>query len=529
MGHRMKGEPAFKALHRPPQPAPAPDGGKLQAVSVLDDFSHASFSDALQLWPIQPANVTTDLDQIQPDFVFVESAWNGNQGAWLHQLTSPTGPKASVTQLLDESRTRDIPTVFWNKEDPPHFDEFLPLARRFDHVLTTEGSLVNRYLEEGAGTAGVLQFAASPSLHNPRAVEGMRRGGVCFAGQYFRHKYPERQQQMDMLFEAASNLPLTIYSRVLGGDDRYQFPERFAASVVGSLPYTEMVHEYKRHRVFLNVNSVPQSETMCARRIFELAATKTPVVSPHSPAIANTFAKDEVLLVHSTAEARDAIELCLGDAMERRRIGQRAWRRVARAHLYMHRVSQIASLIGRDPLRCAPSLTVLLTTTAAELPSALDALAEQRVHDLLSEPLRVAVRSRVPGENLSVEQLRADARLVAVADHPARPLDGEFIAGMDTRHRYGRDYLSDQLLLLDRFPVGSIVTKTPWSGLDEDATEERDVEVVRRGTWLALRSVADRLVEFERSAAEYVDVVAYASDPFSFVSADDSAPARWEA
>ena len=525
----MSRESAFAALHRPPEPAPIIDRGVLQVVSVLDDFSSASFSAAVQLWPIEPANVSTDLDHIQPDLVFVESAWNGNHGAWLHQLTGPSGPKASIVHLLDEAKSRGIPTVFWNKEDPPHFDEFLPLARQFDHVLTTEGSLVDRYRAEGAGTAGVLQFAASPALHNPRAVERMRQGGICFAGQYFRHKYPERRQQMDMLFEAASRLPLTIYSRVLGGDERYQFPDRFASSVVGSLSYDEMVHEYKRHRVFLNVNSVPESQTMCARRIFELAATKTVVVSPHSSAIANTFAEDEVLLVRSTGEARDAMRMCLDDAMERRRIGQRAWRRVAKGHLYEHRADQIASLIGRDSSRSAPSLEVLLTTTAAELPSALETLAEQRVHELLSGPLRVAVRSRVPGERLQLDRVRTDARVAAVVDHRDRPIDATFVAGMDTRHRYGRDYLADQLMLLERFPVGPIVTKAAWSGLDDGDAEERDVDVVRRGAWLAERSAAERLVDLERSEGDRLGVVAYASDPFSFIAADDSAPTRWEA
>src|SRR5699024_11732130 len=54
-------------------------------------------------------------------------------------------PSSEVTDLLAECRKRGIPTVFWNKEDPPHFDDFLPLAKLFDVVFTSDVRLVNEY------------------------------------------------------------------------------------------------------------------------------------------------------------------------------------------------------------------------------------------------------------------------------------------------------------------------------------------------------------------------------------------------
>ena len=48
---------------------------------------------------------------------------------------------------------------------------------------------------------------------------------------------------------------------------------------MGELPYDQMLAAYKMYKVFLNVNSVIDSPTMCARRVFELSACSTPVVS----------------------------------------------------------------------------------------------------------------------------------------------------------------------------------------------------------------------------------------------------------
>ncbi|MFP5019045.1 hypothetical protein ACKLTP_19080, partial [Paenarthrobacter ureafaciens] len=51
------------------------------------------------------------------------------------------------------------------------------------------------------------------------------------------------------------------------------------------------------------LNSVPQSKSMCARRIFELSSSKTAVVSVESEAISGSYAADEVFTVQTQHEA----------------------------------------------------------------------------------------------------------------------------------------------------------------------------------------------------------------------------------
>ena len=96
---------------------------------------------------------------------------------------------------------------------------------------------------------------------------------------------------MDLLLGGAldrtpGGAELEIFSRQLGGNAEYQFPEPLDPHVVGSLTYAQTLSAYRAYKVFLNVNSVIDSPSMCARRIFEISASGTPVVSAPSQAIA---------------------------------------------------------------------------------------------------------------------------------------------------------------------------------------------------------------------------------------------------
>ncbi|WP_371858334.1 glycosyltransferase, partial [Pseudomonas sp. FW215-L1] len=53
-----------------------------------------------------------------------------------------------------------------------------------------------------------------------------------------------------------------------------------------------MLSAYRSFKIFLNVNSVTSSPSMCARRIFEIAASGTAVVSTESAALRNFFTSE---------------------------------------------------------------------------------------------------------------------------------------------------------------------------------------------------------------------------------------------
>ena len=157
-------------------------------------------------------------------------------------------------------REQQVPTVFWNKEDPPNYDVFLQTARLFDQVFTVDAERIPDYVRDlGHDRVGLLPFAAQPRMHTPVRQLAEPLGEVAFAGTYFTHKHPERRAQMDVLLPAAQERGLHIFSRMQAEDERYQFPKAYRRAVVGSVPYEQMLTAATAYPVFLNVNSVTGS------------------------------------------------------------------------------------------------------------------------------------------------------------------------------------------------------------------------------------------------------------------------------
>ncbi|MGD8149474.1 hypothetical protein [Ornithinimicrobium sp. Y1694] len=102
------------------------------------------------------------------ELLFVESAWNGNSGSWKYALTGSKAPWPELVELVAHCREQGIPTVFWNKEDPVHFEDFLDSAALFDCVLTTEADLIPQYVARlGHDRVAAMPFAAASWIHNP--------------------------------------------------------------------------------------------------------------------------------------------------------------------------------------------------------------------------------------------------------------------------------------------------------------------------------------------------------------------------
>ena len=344
-------------------PAPVPravsDPRDLVVAAILDEMSHAAFAPECALVSFTPFNWKGVLESANPDLLLVESAWKGNEGSWEYQVGSYSHPDSlglpHLTELVEWCRQRGIPTVFWNKEDPVHFGKFQEAAVLFDVIFTTDIEQLPAYRRLDrvrANRLASLPFAAQPALHYPAPLEGRIQHPV-FAGTFYRNRHPERRQQLEMLLDGALDRGLIIYDR-MGGEvsDSFGYPERFSSAIVGGVPYTEMVEVYRRHRVFLNTNSVVDSPTMFSRRVFELLACGTPVVSTVSRGVTDMFG-GEVAVVRSADEVRKEVDRLLDDTDYWMDVSGRGVRAVARRHLYADRLRTIAEAAGFDlkPLR----------------------------------------------------------------------------------------------------------------------------------------------------------------------------------
>ncbi|MGO2112730.1 MAG: glycosyltransferase family protein, partial [Pseudoclavibacter sp.] len=457
---------------RPVAPTPRrPVYGDVRAAVILDEFSMRAWGGDFDTIPITPTTWRARLERDPVDLLLVESAWNGNDGAWQYQLTGSQAPSPALAELVQYCRDRRIPTVFWNKEDPPHFDDFLDTAALFDAVFTTDARLVPTYRERlSHDRVDAMSFAAAPAVHNPvRDPATHQRGGIAFGGMYFAHKYPERREQLQLLLTAADTAAtkqgetFDIYSRFAGGDKRYQFPSPFDEHVVGSLPYDRMVSAYGAYKVFLNVNSVTESPSMCARRVFEISAAGTPVVTTRSEAIPRFFPQHEVAVVDDEDEAERVLRALLRSSQLRDRTVHLAQRRIWREHTYAHRASQVLEAIGDERagrVAAARRVTVIVSTNRPHrVEHVLETVAAQRdvevqlvllAHGVEIDPDAVVARARELGiADAAVLTGDEGDSLGACLNRLVEAADGDVIAKFDDDDLYGPNYLADALNALD--------------------------------------------------------------------------------
>jgi spore maturation protein CgeB len=323
-----------------------PDNGKPYAIGVMDEFTAGCFEQELNLIQPRPDNWYALAEKYPPALFFIESAWKGNGGSWQYRVGDYAHkPGHEVAHMAQYAREKGIPSVFWNKEDPVHHQKFMGSAKLVDHITTTDANMCESYRKHtGNSNVHALPFAAQPALHKPAPLAG-RHARACFAGSWYGNRHAERGEAMQWLLKAANRHGLDIFDRNYD-TGIFPFPDEYQHGIRSSLPYKELCTEYGRYRVFLNVNSVTDSPTMFSRRVFELMASGTPVVSTWARGIEELFESDAVWLVNNEREAEEAIQTLLTDDAEWRRRSLAGIREVFSRHTYAHRLNEMFTKIG---------------------------------------------------------------------------------------------------------------------------------------------------------------------------------------
>ena len=503
----------------PPLSMPAPRADGPPVAAILDTFTEYSLQYEANLLLMSPKHWRAQMEKTRPAFLFVESAWRGNNGGWRKRIVRYEDVEDNpLRELLQYCCSEGIPTAFWNKEDPPHFDNFIGAAREFDFVFTSDADCIPRYREAlGHDRVYPLPFAAQPRVHNPSRERGWPGYPVCFAGSWVPRRYPERAETLRYLLEPAVPHGLHIFDRNLSrldfGPD-YRFPDRYKEAIRGTLTYEEMLTAYRCYDVMLNVNTVSDSPTMFARRVFESLACGTPVISSESAAMSRMLG-EHVRVTRSREDTERHLVDLLGDEEARVREGHLAYRHVHENHTYRQRMDEIFRRVGLEPPASQqPAVSVLMPTMRPEnVARCLDNFKKQTYPD--KELVLILNNAEFDLDAIrrdvelipNVQVLHVDGRttLGNCLNRGVEAASGKYVAKMDDDDHYGERYLSDSVLAAS-FSDAEVVGKgsffayfeaTDTTALRENTPEHTFTSSTITGGTLFIRSDIVKDISFD--------------------------------
>ena len=331
---------------------------------ILDEFSYHCFSPEGFLEPIPFKNIS-QIPFEKYDFILCESVWNAiNSNISFNKTDLKYGVTYQWLQsLIKRARSLGIPTVFWNKEDNYHFQGFLPVAKLFDHIFTTDERCLRDYRSycPQAKTIEVLMFASQPTYHNPIGLFSRKyRGDVFFPGSWYNDK-TERNMELLEFLTVSNEFKVDIYDRRCQDEKKKpDYPRAIWSRVYPGMPYQKIRLKYFEYPSMYNINTVLGSPTMFARRVPEALACGTAVISPPSEAIENYFVKN-VFYATTKEETEEHLRYIRTSIQERRKEVLQSIRHVHIFHTYLNRFLQIIAAIQKPypPLRNSFALLVV--------------------------------------------------------------------------------------------------------------------------------------------------------------------------
>lgn len=456
-------QPVFEQLSRQQQMVAQLKQRKVAC--IMDEFTFGSYAPEANLLQLTPQHWQRELEGFQPDVLFIESAWRGKHEIWGNKVGHKAQELVAIVQWCNQ---RKIPTLFWNKEDPVHFETFISTAKLFDFVFTTDFDCIHRYkaaLEHER--VYLLPFAAQPTVNNPIELY-TRKDAFCFAGAYY-VRYPDRTRDLDdFLQHLPQYKPVEIYDRNFGKDDpNYMFPESYQPFIVGNLPYEQIDKAYKGYRYAINLNSIKHSQTMFARRAYELLASNTLTVSNYSRGIELMFG-DLVLNSDSGQQIVDRLQQIEQDPLYCQKFQLTALRKVMTHHTYQDRLGYILDKIDHAaPQQLLPQVVVAAYASTTERAARILNCFQQQNYQHKQLLLVVAEQAQLP-ESLpeAVTLLTAEA-LKGQRFEQLFP-SGSWFGFMVADDYYGPNYLTDLALATRYSPAPMIGKVAHYRYLNDD-------------------------------------------------------------
>ena len=276
---------------------------EIKVAFISDQFTYDSFKYEFKIIELSPDNWLNKFEEEKPDLFFCESTWhgyfNGENGVWagkIEKINEEGENRKILFEILNYCKTNNIPTIFWNKEDPVYYNRegrfFTDTASKFDYIFTSAEEVVDEYKKDyNRDNVHTLMFAGQPMIFNPINNSNERESNVIFAGSYYKD-HEERAKVMDLIFDKIieQDIELKIYDRTYYQDiPHIGYPEKYKKYTLPPIDYKDTSEIYKKSKWAININTITQSDTMFARRVFELALSNTNIISNYSKGMKNIF------------------------------------------------------------------------------------------------------------------------------------------------------------------------------------------------------------------------------------------------
>ena len=281
------------------------------------------------------------------DVLYLVSAWHGlKNDDWLNLSREGTPKRKIVYSMIDECRKRHIPVVFYSKEDPPNYDRFVGIAQHSDYVFTSCEEVIPKYVKDcGHERVYAMRFGINPVEHNPVGRNlGNGLPNVIFSGSWMM-KYPDRCNDLCMLFDgiSAAGKKLDIVARNYDnrGNPAYRWPDRYLSMISPAIPHDVLQKIHRLYDWAININSVQDSRTMFANRVYELQACGNLLLSNYSLGVSETF--PGVFIAKTKEDVANALSLSKSEIARRQAAGIR---RVMTGETCFDRIAFMLNKVG---------------------------------------------------------------------------------------------------------------------------------------------------------------------------------------
>lgn len=276
---------------------PESNGGKyyvpyrVPIAIIADEFLYNSFKDIADFKYITPDNYKLVCDEVE--MLLIVTTWRGLHNEWRFMGTEGSNANHAIYELIRYFRGKEKKIIFYSKEDPPNYQHFLSIAKQCDIIFTSAIEKIEAYKKDCSNDKiYLMRFGINPVYHNPIGCRiKKRKNEVIFSGSWMK-KYPERIKEQGMIFDGVlcAKKKLKIIDRNFEQNNwGYLFPLKYYKYISPSINHEQLQKVHKLYDWAINMNSVKDSRTMFANRIYELQAAGNSLISNESVGVKEQF------------------------------------------------------------------------------------------------------------------------------------------------------------------------------------------------------------------------------------------------